>query len=122
MEKSASPNQQITSDEKVQQTTIATTSISSSPLEVFILNSSEESDSESSDKNFFMASLSQLLPIKRGLSKYYEEMSRSFFSLSEVKTVEDIPKPEHPFNKKLRMKRRLKKLIKTRACYVRSRL
>ncbi|GLU09471.1 hypothetical protein SLE2022_263310 [Rubroshorea leprosula] len=122
MEKSASPNQQITSDEKVQQTTIATTSISSSPLEVFILNSSEESDSESSDKNFSMPSLSQLLPIKRGLSKYYEEMSRSFFSLSEVKTVEDIPKPEHPFNKKLRMKRRLKKLIKTRACYVRSRL
>ncbi|GLU09472.1 hypothetical protein SLE2022_334260 [Rubroshorea leprosula] len=107
MEKPASPNRQITPDQKTQQTKIVMSSICSSPSK----NSSEESDAESSEKNFSMASLSQRLPIKRGLSKYYEGMSRSFFSLSEVKTVEDIPKPEHHFNKKLRMKRRLKKSI-----------
>ncbi|KAL2317320.1 hypothetical protein Fmac_031196 [Flemingia macrophylla] len=49
-----------------------------------------------------MSSLFQQLPIKRGLSKYYEGKSRSFTSLAKVRSLEDLAKPENPYNKKLK--------------------
>ncbi|KAK1361866.1 Oxidative stress [Heracleum sosnowskyi] len=49
-----------------------------------------------------MSSLLQQLPIKRGLSKHYEGKSKSFACLSNVRCLEDLAKPEHPYNKKLK--------------------
>ncbi|KAK7300614.1 hypothetical protein RJT34_11462 [Clitoria ternatea] len=49
-----------------------------------------------------MSSLFQQLPIKRGLSKYYEGKAQSFSSLAKVRSVEDLAKPENPYKKKLK--------------------
>lgn len=49
-----------------------------------------------------MSTLLQELPFKRGLSKHYNGKSQSFTSLSNVSTLEDLAKPENPFNKKLK--------------------
>ncbi|KAK8945051.1 hypothetical protein KSP39_PZI007556 [Platanthera zijinensis] len=40
------------------------------------------------------SSLAGQLPLKKGLSKYYQGKSQSFTSLSEVKSLEDLPKKE----------------------------
>ncbi|XP_009761617.1 protein OXIDATIVE STRESS 3 [Nicotiana sylvestris] len=48
-----------------------------------------------------MSSLLQELPFKRGLSKHYNGKSQSFTSLSNVSSLEDLAKPENPYNKKL---------------------
>ncbi|KAF3589685.1 hypothetical protein F2Q69_00032521 [Brassica cretica] len=42
---------------------------------------------------------------RRGLSKHYKGKSQSFTSLSEALTVEDLAKPENPFNVKLKQRR-----------------
>ncbi|XP_002272951.1 protein OXIDATIVE STRESS 3 [Vitis vinifera] len=52
-----------------------------------------------------MSSLFQHLPFKRGLSKYYQGKSESFTSLSNVRCLEDLAKPENPYNKKLKTSR-----------------
>ncbi|KAL5699644.1 hypothetical protein ACHQM5_030519 [Ranunculus cassubicifolius] len=52
-----------------------------------------------------MSSLEESLPIKRGLSKFYGGKSRSFANLMEIRRVEDVTKPEHPFNKRKRILR-----------------
>ncbi|XP_047312808.1 protein OXIDATIVE STRESS 3 LIKE 2-like [Impatiens glandulifera] len=44
------------------------------------------------------------LPIKRGLSMHYDGKSQSFTSLSNVKCLEDLPKPENPYKKKKKFK------------------
>ncbi|KAK6927798.1 hypothetical protein RJ641_006389 [Dillenia turbinata] len=52
-----------------------------------------------------MTSLLQQLPFKRGLSKHYQGKSQSFTSLSSVRCLEDLAKPENPipyYNKKLK--------------------
>ncbi|CAI8597143.1 unnamed protein product [Vicia faba] len=49
-----------------------------------------------------MSSLFQQLPIKRGLSKFYQGKSQSFTSLKNVQSLEDLVKPESPYNKKLK--------------------
>lgn len=49
-----------------------------------------------------MSSLFQQLPIKRGLSKFYQGKSQSFTSLTNVKSLEDLAKPESPYNKRLK--------------------
>ncbi|KAF8052212.1 hypothetical protein N665_1588s0024 [Sinapis alba] len=43
--------------------------------------------------------------VERTLSKHYKGKSQSFTSLSEALTVEDLAKPENPFNAKLRQRR-----------------
>ncbi|KAG5405352.1 hypothetical protein IGI04_011471, partial [Brassica rapa subsp. trilocularis] len=43
--------------------------------------------------------------LRRGLSKHYKGKSQSFSSLSEALTVEDLAKPENPFNAKLKQRR-----------------
>ena len=42
---------------------------------------------------------------RRGLSKYYQGKSESFTSLSNVRCLEDLAKPENPYNKKLKTSR-----------------
>lgn len=42
---------------------------------------------------------------RRGLSKHYKGKSQSFTSLSEALSVEDLAKPENPFNAKLKQRR-----------------
>ncbi|TKY56646.1 hypothetical protein E2542_SST21092 [Spatholobus suberectus] len=49
-----------------------------------------------------MSSLLQHLPIKRGLSKYYQGKAQSFTSLTKVSSLEDLVKKENPYNKKLK--------------------
>lgn len=66
-------------------------------------SSSSSLDSSSSSSNgplFQMSSLISQLPFKRGLSKHFEGKSQSFTSLSNVKSLEDLIKPERAFNKK----------------------
>ncbi|KAK7301955.1 hypothetical protein RJT34_12832 [Clitoria ternatea] len=60
--------------------------------------SSSSSDGPLND----MSSLFQQLPIKRGLSKYYQGKSQSFTSLTNVRSLEDLAKPENPYNKRLK--------------------
>ncbi|CAH8325553.1 unnamed protein product [Eruca vesicaria subsp. sativa] len=56
-------------------------------------NSPDDSDRRSSSSS------------RRGLSKHYRGKSQSFTSLSEALTVEDLAKPENPFNAKLKQRR-----------------
>ncbi|KAK1384544.1 Oxidative stress [Heracleum sosnowskyi] len=49
-----------------------------------------------------MSSLLQQLPIKRGLSKHFQGKSQSFSCLSNVRCLEDLAKPENPYNKRLK--------------------
>ncbi|CAD5190177.1 unnamed protein product [Musa acuminata subsp. malaccensis] len=49
-----------------------------------------------------MASLVAQLPFKRGLSKYYQGKSKTFTSLSSVRCLEDLAKPERPQRKKMK--------------------
>lgn len=39
---------------------------------------------------------------RRGLSKFYQGKSQSFTSLTNVKSLEDLAKPESPYNKRLK--------------------
>lgn len=39
---------------------------------------------------------------RRGLSKFYQGKSQSFTSLTNVRSLEDLAKPEKPYNKRLK--------------------
>ncbi|CAL5371480.1 unnamed protein product [Camellia sinensis] len=49
-----------------------------------------------------MSSLMPQLPFKRGLSKHFQGKSQSFTSLANVRCLEDLAKPENPYNKRLK--------------------
>ncbi|CAL9100338.1 unnamed protein product [Musa acuminata var. zebrina] len=49
-----------------------------------------------------MSSLMEQLPIKRGLSKYYQGKSQSYTSLAAVSSIEDLPKKETPYARKMK--------------------
>ncbi|MQM04277.1 hypothetical protein Taro_037068 [Colocasia esculenta] len=49
-----------------------------------------------------MSSLMAQLPFKRGLSKHFQGKSQSFTSLSSVRCLEDLAKPDRPYKKKLK--------------------
>ncbi|CAL9092364.1 unnamed protein product [Musa textilis] len=49
-----------------------------------------------------MSSLMEQLPIKRGLSKYYQGKSQSYTSLAVVSSIEDLPKKETPYARKMK--------------------
>lgn len=51
---------------------------------------------------FGMSDLISDLPIKRSLSKFFEGKSQSFTSLSNALNIEDLVKPERPYNKRLK--------------------
>ncbi|KAL1820463.1 hypothetical protein ACET3Z_015332 [Daucus carota] len=76
----------------------------SSSDEISSAASSDFSDDEDHSATSLndMSSLLQQLPIKRGLSRHFEGKSQSFTDLSNVSCLEDLAKPEHPYNKKLK--------------------
>ncbi|XP_068649367.1 protein OXIDATIVE STRESS 3-like [Aristolochia californica] len=49
-----------------------------------------------------MSTFMEQLPFKRGLSKFFNGKSQSFTSLSNVRCLEDLAKPENPYKKKLK--------------------
>ncbi|KAF3340320.1 hypothetical protein FCM35_KLT16091 [Carex littledalei] len=51
---------------------------------------------------FEMSDLISDLPIKRSLSKFFEGKSQSFTSLSNAISLEDLVKPEKPYNKRMK--------------------
>ncbi|KAF5932000.1 hypothetical protein HYC85_028171 [Camellia sinensis] len=68
-------------------------------------SSSSPSCSSTSSSNGPLSDLSDLmtqLPIKRGLSKFYDGKSQSFTSLSRVTSIEDLPKKESPYRRKMK--------------------
>ncbi|KAH0691000.1 hypothetical protein KY289_018358 [Solanum tuberosum] len=64
----------------------------------------DASSSPSSDDGalYDLSSLMSQLPIKRGLSKFYEGKSQSFTSLSRVTSLEDLAKKESPYRRKMK--------------------
>ncbi|KAJ9692231.1 hypothetical protein PVL29_011346 [Vitis rotundifolia] len=63
---------------------------------------SSVSPSHSSGPLYELSELMAQLPIKRGLSKYYEGKSQSFTSLSSVRSIEDLAKKESPYRRKMK--------------------
>ncbi|CAK7356775.1 unnamed protein product [Dovyalis caffra] len=65
----------------------------------------DASSCSSSNSNGPLYELSELmahLPIKRGLSKYYQGKSQSFTSLSRVTSIENLAKKEKPYRRKMK--------------------
>uniref|UniRef100_A0A5B7B9U2 Oxidative stress 3 n=1 Tax=Davidia involucrata TaxID=16924 RepID=A0A5B7B9U2_DAVIN len=103
-------------DEEATSTPVELDSISSSSSEVSSVVSLESDTAEevtSSDSSSSgqlveagplqdLSSLLQQLPFKRGLSKYFQGKSQSFTCLSNVRCLEDLAKPEKPYNKRLK--------------------
>ncbi|RLM91827.1 uncharacterized protein C2845_PM08G24990 [Panicum miliaceum] len=52
-----------------------------------------------SDSLYDLSSMMAQLPVKKGLSKYYDGKSQSFACMSEVRCLEDLRKKETPFKK-----------------------
>ncbi|KAA8540343.1 hypothetical protein F0562_024738 [Nyssa sinensis] len=60
------------------------------------------SSSHSTEPLYDLSELMAQLPIKRGLSKFYQGKSQSFTSLSRVTSVEDLAKKETPYRRKMK--------------------
>ncbi|KAL5576903.1 hypothetical protein UlMin_018602 [Ulmus minor] len=58
--------------------------------------------SSSSSPLFELSELMAQLPIKRGLSRYFEGKSQSFTSLSKVRSIEELAKKETPCRRKMK--------------------
>ncbi|KAG6537639.1 uncharacterized protein LOC122036166 [Zingiber officinale] len=82
----------------------------------FLSNSDDDDDSEDDDASAptsapanmnsdgalsELSALMEHLPIKRGLSRYYQGKSQSYTSLSAVSSIEDLPKKESPYKRKM---------------------
>ncbi|KAI9128618.1 hypothetical protein K1719_000101 [Acacia pycnantha] len=65
---------------------------------------SSSSSSSSSGPLYELSQLMNSLPIKRGLSMFYEGKARSFTSLATVESIGDLPKKETAYNCRKRMK------------------
>lgn len=52
-----------------------------------------------SDSLYDLSSMKAQLPVKKGLSKYYDGKSQSFACMSEVRCLEDLRKKENPYKK-----------------------
>ncbi|XP_010270792.1 PREDICTED: uncharacterized protein LOC104607004 [Nelumbo nucifera] len=61
--------------------------------------SSSSSEQLAEGPLYEMSPLMKELPFKRGLSKHFQGKSQSFTSLSDVKCLEDLAKPENPYKK-----------------------
>ncbi|CAI0423491.1 unnamed protein product [Linum tenue] len=61
-------------------------------------SSSSVSNLGSHGSMFELSELMATLPIKRGLSKFYQGKSQSFTSLTRVVSIEDLVKKENPYN------------------------
>ncbi|KAK4837776.1 hypothetical protein QYF36_008361 [Acer negundo] len=59
------------------------------------------SSSKSNGPLYELSEIMSQLPIKRGLSKFYQGKSQSFTCLSRVMSIEDLAKNETPYRKKM---------------------
>ncbi|XP_061371152.1 protein OXIDATIVE STRESS 3-like [Gastrolobium bilobum] len=78
---------------------------SSSSSELAEDASSLSTSSSSSHSNSPLYELSELmnhLPLKRGLSMFYQGKAQSFTSLARVQSIEDLPKKDTPYRKKMK--------------------
>ncbi|XP_073109413.1 protein OXIDATIVE STRESS 3-like [Elaeis guineensis] len=64
--------------------------------------SSNPSKLNSDGPLFELTSLTAQLPIRRGLSKYFQGKSQSFTSLSDARCVDDLAKKEIPYKKRMK--------------------
>ncbi|KAI4350781.1 hypothetical protein L6164_005197 [Bauhinia variegata] len=81
------------------------TSSSSSEMAEEEEEASSSSSSSSILSNGPLYELSELmtqLPIKRGLSMFYQGKAQSFTSLARVQSIEDLPKKTKPYRKKMK--------------------
>ncbi|KAL5984639.1 hypothetical protein ACLOJK_041259 [Asimina triloba] len=77
--------------------------ISHDSISSSLSDSTEEvTSSDSGGSLYQMSSLMEQLPFKRGLSKHFQGKSQSFTSLANARCLEDLVKPENPYNKKLK--------------------
>ncbi|XP_047067901.1 protein OXIDATIVE STRESS 3 LIKE 2-like [Lolium rigidum] len=81
----------------------ATDSMLSSSGEDLEDDATSSSSSSGSTESFEMSSLMAQLPLKRGLSKFFDGKSQSFASLAAVGGLEDLAKP--PSSKRLKTSR-----------------
>ncbi|WOG99175.1 hypothetical protein DCAR_0518523 [Daucus carota subsp. sativus] len=87
----------------------------SSALDGSLTSLDTEDDASSASGNssgslFDLTDLIPQLPLKKGLSKFYQGKSQSFTNLSRVKSIEDLPKIRSPYNNR-------KKLMKSSMSY-----
>ncbi|GLU14418.1 hypothetical protein SLE2022_309900 [Rubroshorea leprosula] len=79
---------------------------SSSSASDMVDDASSSPSCSSTDSNsgplYELSELMAELPIKRGLSKYFQGKSQSFTSLSRVKSIKDLAKKETPLRKKMK--------------------
>ncbi|XP_057416704.1 protein OXIDATIVE STRESS 3-like [Lotus japonicus] len=66
--------------------------------------STSSSSSHSNGPLYELSELMSHLPLKRGLSKFYEGKAQSFSSLSRVQSLEDLSKKDRPTNHRKKMK------------------
>ncbi|KAJ8425960.1 hypothetical protein Cgig2_033889 [Carnegiea gigantea] len=66
-------------------------------------SSTSSSSSSSNGPLYQLSDLMAQLPIKRGLSKYYQGKSESFASLASVENLEDLAKRENPYRKRIKL-------------------
>ncbi|MCD9643572.1 hypothetical protein HAX54_031157 [Datura stramonium] len=87
------------SSSSIGESTISNSTCSSS------LETMDDASSPASSSDGALSDLSSLmaqLPIKRGLSEYYEGKSESFTCLARVKSVEDLAKKENGYSRKMK--------------------
>ncbi|KAL1810564.1 hypothetical protein DCAR_0730271 [Daucus carota subsp. sativus] len=65
---------------------------------------SSSNSANSSGSLYDLSDLMSQLPIKRGLSKFYQGKSQSFTSLARVGSVEELAKKESAYNRRKSMK------------------
>ncbi|KAL2928992.1 ATP-dependent RNA helicase dbp3 [Bienertia sinuspersici] len=98
----------VTSFDSLMESSISSASFSSSSSSSSSSDLMEDATSpctSSSSSNGPLYQLSDLmdkLPIKKGLSKYYEGKSESFTSLACVESLEDLAKRENPYKRKIK--------------------
>eukprot|EP01018_Ginkgo_biloba_P002782 Gb_22739 [translate_table: standard] len=99
------PNNHGTMDESDSESSSSISSISAASDYLDDTVSCTSSDSSSSEMDgplYDMNSLKSQLPFKRGLSKFFGGKSQSFTSLTDVKCLDDLAKPENPYRKKMK--------------------
>ncbi|KAK9677047.1 hypothetical protein RND81_11G118300 [Saponaria officinalis] len=74
---------------------------SSSSLDL-LDDASSSSSSSSSSPLYGLSKLMDQLPIKQGLSKFYNGKSQSFTTLARVTSIEDLAKKETPYQRRLK--------------------
>lgn len=77
-------------------------SSSSSELTEDASSPTSSSSTHSNGPLYQLSDLMNHLPIKRGLSMFYEGKAQSFTSLARVESIEDLPKKETPYSKRMK--------------------